>query len=155
MIDNHLSNLIDSGMINVKKTKKKERKSRKSKKSSSLKRYKRIKDKKSINKYNSPIIKINKVDDTNNGKIIKENKIKENKIKENKKVFKSPEKKGKSKKIDVSKKTQNKKRIRNKKNVEMIEYLRKKGIYVSGKNPKLLKDIYLYSLDDNIRIINE
>lgn len=148
MIDNHLSKLIDSGMINVKKTKKKNRKS--GKKSSSLKRYKKIKDKKSVNKYNSPIIKINKVDNTNDQEIMKGNKMKGNK-----KVFKSPEKKGKSKKIDVSKKTQNKKRIKNKKNVEMIEYLRKKGIYVSGKNPKLLKDIYMYSLDDNIRIINE
>ena len=34
----------------------------------------------------------------------------------------------------------------------MINELKDKGILVSGKNKKLLKDIYLYSLDDNIKI---
>ena len=37
----------------------------------------------------------------------------------------------------------------------MIKELKNKGIYISGKSPKLLKDIYLYSLNDNIRIIKE
>ena len=60
----------------------------------------------------------------------------------------------KSKKIDLTKKKNKQKRTK-KDNVDMIEHLRKKGIYVSGKDPKILKDIYMYSLDDNIKIINE
>ena len=35
---------------------------------------------------------------------------------------------------------------------DMIEKLKNKGILVSGKNKKLVKDIYLYALDDNIKI---
>jgi hypothetical protein len=38
---------------------------------------------------------------------------------------------------------------------DMKTELKDKGIIVSGKSPKLLKDIYLYSLNNNIRIIKE
>ena len=60
----------------------------------------------------------------------------------------------KNKKIELTKKKGKQKRNK-KDHVDMIEHLRKKGIYVSGKDPKILKDIYMYSLDDNIKIINE
>ena len=37
----------------------------------------------------------------------------------------------------------------------MIKELKDKNYVVSGKSPKLLKDIYMYSLSDNIKIIKE
>ena len=146
-MDTHLSNLLDSGVVKVKKTKKKIKRSKKKHKSS-LKKYKNIQNKKSVNKYISPKIKINKVDSEDNPKkpIKKTTPTTKKFIDESTKQYK--------KKINLTKKKQLKKKS-NKNNIEMIDHLRKKGIYVSGKNPKLLKDIYMYSLDDNIRIINE
>ena len=46
-------------------------------------------------------------------------------------------------------------KISNKTIDDMKKELKNKGIFVSGKSPKLLKDIYLYSLNNNIRIIKE
>ena len=37
----------------------------------------------------------------------------------------------------------------------MIERLKQRGILVSGKNKKLLRDIYLYALDDQIQIYHK
>jgi len=37
----------------------------------------------------------------------------------------------------------------------MITELKDKGILVSGKNKRILKDIYIYALDDNIKIYRE
>lgn len=149
-MDNYLSNLLDTGVVKVKKTKKKIKKS-KIKHSSSLKKYKNIQNKKSVNKYISPKIKINKIESDSD--LIKPQKKTKAIKNTSKKVIDETPKKNK-KKINLTKKKQVKKKQK-KDNIEMIEHLRKKGIYVSGKNPKILKDIYIYSLDNNIRIINE
>ena len=115
-----------------------------------MSKYKNIQNKKSINKYKSPKIKINKIDSNEDN--IKPNNSKNTINNSSKKIVDKIPKK--NKKINLTKKKELKKKT-NINNIEMIEHLRKKGIYVSGKNPKLLKDIYMYSLDDNIRIINE
>ena len=46
-------------------------------------------------------------------------------------------------------------KMSDKSNDDMKKELKDKGIFVSGKSPRLLKDIYLYSLNNNIRIIKE
>jgi len=151
-MDLQLSNLLDSGIIKVKeniKTKKKNKK----KKNSSLKKYKNIKNKKSVTKYKSPRINIKKIDDNELDKDLKApNKMIYKATNESKKIKSDNIKeKTKRKKINLTKK---KERIK-KSQLDMISELKKRGIYVSGKNPKLLKDIYMYSLDDNIRIITQ
>ena len=77
-----------------------------------------------------------------------ENKNKNDNINNDKK--KNKKKKKKKKKT----KTKNKNKI-NKNVDEMITELKDKGILVSGKNKRILKDIYIYALDDNIKIYRE
>ena len=95
---------------------------------------KQLKISKSIKNIQYPIKKNKSISKKNRNIsiIINKNDNKENK--ENKKIIKN---------------------IKNKTNQDMIKELKNKGIYISGKSPKLLKDIYLYSLNDNIRIIKE
>ena len=45
--------------------------------------------------------------------------------------------------------------IQNKSNKEMIDELKQKGISVSGRSKRLLQDIYLFSVVDNINIKKE
>ena len=47
------------------------------------------------------------------------------------------------------------KNIRDKSSKEIKEDLRKKGIQVSGKSDRLLKDIYFYSKVCNLNIVHE
>ena len=62
----------------------------------------------------------------------------------------------KKKKKKNKKKTKTKTKTKINKNVdEMITELKDKGILVSGKNKRILKDIYIYALDDNIKIYRE
>jgi hypothetical protein len=49
-------------------------------------------------------------------------------------------------------KSKKKKKVKKYDTQTMIEKLKQKGILVSGKNKKLVKDIYLYALDDQIKI---
>jgi hypothetical protein len=50
------------------------------------------------------------------------------------------------------KKSKRKKKVKQYDTKTMIDKLKQKGILVSGKNEKLVKDIYLYALDDQIKI---
>ena len=50
------------------------------------------------------------------------------------------------------KKSKRKKKVKQYDTKTMIDKLKEKGILVSGKNEKLVKDIYLYALDDQIKI---
>ena len=69
---------------------------------------------------------------------------------------KKDEKKKKKKKKKNKNKNKTKTKIKINKNTdEMITELKDKGILVSGKNKRILKDIYIYALDDNIKIYRE
>ena len=168
-----LSQLIDDGVIKIKRSKSKRSKNKgsknkrsknkksKKKRKSALKKYQKLSKRSSHKKYiklnnKSPKIKINKL----NTNIKQDNPIqkidtiqkldnanKQDKSNKQKRYIINTEYK-RPKKISLSKRSKI-----NKSAVDMIEELKNKGIYVSGKNPKLLKDIYRYSLNDNIRII--
>ena len=45
--------------------------------------------------------------------------------------------------------------LKNKKSEEMLDELKKKGITVSGKSDRLVRDIYMCIINDNIEIKKE
>ena len=63
--------------------------------------------------------------------------------------------KGKKQTKKRSKKITSKKKKKEYDSDTMIERLKQRGILVSGKNKKLLRDIYLYALDDQIQIYHK
>ena len=63
--------------------------------------------------------------------------------------------KGKKQTKKRAKKITSKKKKKEYDSDTMIERLKQRGILVSGKNKKLLRDIYLYALDDQIQIYHK
>ena len=103
-----------------------------------------IKKLKVVEKPIYPVFKINR----------KENAIKQKKTKIKNKKSRS---KRKPRKVSFTvKKTRAKKiNIKNKKSDEMLNELKNKGITVSGKSDRLVRDIYMCIMNDNIEIKKE
>lgn len=185
MTDNNLSKLLDKGLIRVKKRNSPRKKSLSSEKyrqflQSSKKgstpiqkimkknikntiKQRDISIKKSESK---PQISIKKLDNIKNLTVIdnpvqpvfkinrKENTPSQKKTKIKKKKSKS---KRKPRKVSFTvKKSRGKKiNLKNKKSEEMLDELKNKGITVSGKSDRLVRDIYMCIMNDNIEIKKE
>jgi len=161
MVNRSLSNLLDSGVIKVKKKKSRRRTTRKKRLS------KPILVEKLDNIKVDEIAVLGKTPDGIPIETKLEIKVKKTpiiKVKKGGRRKSSRRTRRKSRKVSltVNDKKENSKNLNNlinhvkrKSPEDMIEGLKNKGIYVSGNNPRLLKDIYLYSLNDNIRIIKE
>lgn len=181
MTDNNLSKLLDKGLIRVKKRKSPRKKSLSSekyrqflqsskkgstpiqkimkknikqndisiKKSESkpqinVKKMNNIKNLTVIDNPVQPVFKINRKETTPSQK---KTKIKKKKSKSKRKPRKVSftVKKSRGKKIN----------LKNKKSDEMLDELKNKGITVSGKSDRLVRDIYMCIMNDNIEIKKE
>tara|TARA_B100000902_G_C27289949_1_gene906545 strand:- start:42 stop:566 length:525 start_codon:yes stop_codon:yes gene_type:complete len=174
MTDNNLSKLLDKGLINVKKRKTSTKKSLSAekyneflksskKKPTSIQKIMKknikttIKQNDQLNKKSNNIKKL-KVVEKPIYPVFKINR-KENAIKQKKTKIKNKKSRSKRKPRKVSftvKKTRAKKiNIKNKKSDEMLNELKNKGITVSGKSDRLVRDIYMCIMNDNIEIKKE
>jgi len=171
MTDNNLSKLLDKGLIRVKKRKSPKKKSISSEKYSQfLHSHKKgrtpiqkimkqniVKNEKKIEKLQSkPLVKKLVVVDKQIQPIFKINRkvLPKKKTKLKRKPSKSKRKprkvtirlkKGKSKKINVE----------HKESKEMVDELHKRGISITGKSDRLVRDIYMCIVNDNIEIKKE
>ena len=173
MTDNNLSKLLDKGLINVKKRKSSIKKSLSAEKYNEFlksSKKKPISIQKIMKKNIKNTIKQN--DELNIKSNIKKLKVvnnpiqpvfkinrKENTPKQKKTKIKNKKSRSKRKPRKVSftvKKTRDKKiNIKNKKSNEMLDELKNKGITVSGKSDRLVRDIYMCIMNDNIEIKKE
>lgn len=184
MTDNNLSKLLDKGLIRVKKRKSPRRKSLSSEKyreflkstkkgstpiqkimkkniKNTIKQndtlIKKSENKPEINKLDNvkkftvvespvqPIFKINRKETTHSQKKTKIKKKKSKKSKRKPRKVSFTVKKTRAKKIN----------LKNKKSDEMLDELKNKGITVSGKSDRLVRDIYMCIMNDNIEIKKE
>jgi len=180
MVGNNLSKLLDKGLIQIKKRKTPVKKSLSSEKyreflQSTKKGSTPIQKimKKNISKHNKvltenkPEVSVKKINNIKKLTVVNKPvqpvfKINRKQIQQDQKktkIKKKKSKKSKRKPRKVSftvKKTKAKKiNLKNKKSDEMLEELKKKGITVSGKSDRLVRDIYMCIMNDNIEIKRE
>ena len=172
MTDNNLSKLLDKGLIRVKKRKSPKKKSISSEKyreflhspkkgrnpiQKIMKKNVSMNDKKNVLK---PSIKKVRFIENSLNPVFKINRNVKNAPKKKTKLKRNPSKsKRKPRKVTIrlkKVKTKSKKmNVEHKDSKEMVDELHKRGISITGKSDRLVRDIYMCIVNDNIEIKKE
>lgn len=133
----NIKNTIKQNEISIKKSE--------SKPQISVKKMDNVKNLTVVDNPVQPVFKINRKETTPSHKKTKIKKKKSKKSKRKARKVSFTVKKSRGKKIN----------LKNKKSDEMLDELKNKGITVSGKSDRLVRDIYMCIMNDNIEIKKE